>query len=202
MREPSPIDYPLYNAVLAPFARLFDGSWRDWTIGMIGAGLTALWNDLFILLWVWAWISAITDTMYGRRLHRILDRYDPVKAEIGMHGKLAGLTMALIVRGVEWTIAARVLPELNGLETWLATAVENAIFSSLMAGTLLGQDLRSIQEKRERFGQPPIPVFSTAMRLLEKMIERLAGPPPDAELQHRREDDPGHHHRREEDDEG
>lgn len=192
MRHPTSVDHPISHAVLAPLQRILESPWSDRLVGVAAAALTTLWNDIFIILWFLALASAVTDTVYGRRLHLILEDYDPRTAEIGLHGKLAGLTMAIIVRGVEWAVAARLLVTLEGLNgfSFLAFVVGQGLFSAAMAATLLGQDLRSIQEKRERFGQEPIPVFTAAMRLLDKAVRVVTGaPPPDSEIRHRREDD-------------
>lgn len=186
MRLPSSIDHPVYHAVAVPFVRLWESSALAKIAGLLGVVLQVLWSDAFTVFFCLAFLSAIVDTVYGRRLHKLIGDYDPLKAEIGLHGKFAGLAIGLFFRAMEWAMTNRVLIEAGDALSW---ASSRGLIATAIVGTLLVQDLDSIQEKRERFGQPPIPVFSAGVRLIRKAVERLAGVPENPTLRDRRSSD-------------
>lgn len=194
---PDPLQHPVFHALASPFSRLADLDPRSTLLVAVGAILQALWQDIFVVFWFIALGTAAWDTMYGRTLHRLLGDYDEVAAQIGLQGKMAGLALSIIVRASEWTVAHRLLPNeeatrfLPFIDSFFAFVVEHGLFSTAMVVGLLAQDCFSIQDKRERFGQPPIPIFSTFMRLAEKMLERVFSIPPKGEdsLKRRSTDD-------------
>lgn len=181
--------HPVMHALVAPVQRIYaqlSGGWAGRLAAGIAATLQALWHDAFVIFAFLALISAVVDTLYGRRLHSILGDYDPIKAQIGLHGKMAGLTMAWIIRAMEWGFDNRII-QANDALSWAST---HGLFATAMVATLLIQDLSSIQEKRERFGQKPIPVFSAFVKKVNAWMDRLAGIPKDAEVRNRRKGDP------------
>lgn len=191
MKWPEHMEHPLVHSTLAPMIRV----WQELS-KPVGAGVVILAGvfqefvaDIFTPLAFMVLVSGLTDTLYGRRLHKILGDYDPAKAEIGLHGKLMGLALAVMIRWYEWWVAAYGLPDPDGWKRFLVT---NGLLGVAVATTLFVQDLRSIQEKRERFGMPPIPVFSQIMKMLERLAEAMVGvpKPEDVDVQHRRRDDP------------
>lgn len=193
-------EHPVMHAFLAPLGRLWDEGTRPtgWLALLVGF-VQAVWADVFTFLAVLVFLSGLADTLYGRRLHKILGTYDPQKAEIGLHGKIMGLTLALFIRGLEYWMRVYAVPDEPLLHTRGFIAVAILL-------TLFAQDLRSIQEKRERFGMGPIPVFTPILRWLEALADRFAGVPTRERGEEmldgrRRHDDPERTHplRREED---
>lgn len=189
MRWPLHLEHPLINAVFQPLVRL----WQEGSKPATGAfvALAAMFQefvgDVFTPLAFFILISGLTDTLYGRRLHKLIGDYNPAQAEIGLHGKLMGLFLAVMIRWYEWWVAEYGLSDAEGWKRFLVT---NGLLAVAVGTTLFVQDLRSIQEKRERFGMPPMPIFSQAMKVLERFASAVVGAPSeDAELQNRRHTD-------------
>lgn len=184
-------DHPVYHMLTAPWARTMQALSESWAARIMAGGMAvaqAAWFDAFLLFAALGLVTAITDTLYGRRLHKLIGDYDPIRAEIGLHGKMAGLTMAWVIRALEWGFDNRIAPALTDM-TWVQTS---GLFATAMVVTLVVQDLASIQEKRERFGQRPIPVFTFIMKHVDSLLERVVGIPSNAELQNRRAGDTQH----------
>lgn len=177
--------HPVMAALLAPLYRLQEASWGERLLGLAAGFWSFLTTDSFVLLMFLLVMSGTFDTIYGRRVAIALDRYDQSKAELGLQSKIMGLAMAALIRGFEaWWAAAIVGGRLEGLHThgYLAMAV---------AATLFVHDLKSIQEKRVRFGQPPLPIITQVLDVLDGLAAMLgAGPPKDAQLRARRTGDP------------
>ena len=181
-------------ALLAPLFRLQEASWGERVFGIVVGLWTFITTDTFVLLAFLLVMSGTFDTIYGRRVAFALDTYDQSKAELGLQSKIMGLAMAALIRGFEaWWASAIAGTGLEAVHThgYLALAV---------AATLFVHDLKSIQEKRVRFGQPPLPVITQVLDVLDGFAAMLgAGPPKGADLKARRGSDPARasyeHHR-------
>lgn len=175
--------HPVFAALLAPLYRLQDASWGERALGLILGIWTFVSQDLFIGLAALLFLSGTADTIYGRRVALACGKYDQARAELGLQSKIMGLVMAVLIRGFEaWWAAAIVGGRLNGFHTY-------GYLSMAVAATLFVHDLKSIQEKRVRFGQPPIPVLTQVLNVLDGLAALLGAPPRDMTPQ-TREDDP------------
>lgn len=181
--EPSR-SHPVMAALLAPLFRLQESSAGEKVLGLLTGLWTFVSGDLFIGLCFLLILSGTADTIYGRRVAIAFDKYDQTKAELGLQSKIMGLVMAVLIRLFEaWWASAASGGRLDGVHTYgyLAMAV---------AATLFVHDLKSIQEKRVRFGQPPLPVVSQVLAILDGLAAMLGGPPKGADIATRRESDP------------
>jgi len=176
--------HPVAHALLSPFLRLQEATTGEKIVGLLTGLWTFLSGDLFIGLCFLLILSGTADTIYGRRVATAVGKFDQTKAEIGLQSKIMGLVLAVLIRGFEaWWANASVGGRFEGIHTYgyLAMAV---------AATLFVHDLKSIQEKRVRFGQQPLPIVSQVLNMLDGLAALLGGPPRDAELHPRREADP------------
>jgi hypothetical protein len=142
-------------------------------------------SDAFTLVIFLLVASGTADTIYGRRIHKQLHTYEQHKAEIGLLSKIMGIVLTMLIRGFEgwWSTLVMSTP-FDGWHT-------NGFLAMAVAVTLFVHDLKSIQEKRVRFGQPPLPVFTQVLAVLDGLASLLgAGPPDNRRLVERRSTDP------------
>lgn len=180
LRESS--THPLYAVVLAPIERLQYSSGGEKLGALLAAVGTFLLTDAFTAIIILMVASGTADTIYGRAIAKKLDRYDQVKADIGLHSKIMGVVLTLLIRGFEgWWSRIIIDGPFDGWHT-------SGLLSMAVALTLFVNDLKSIQEKRVRFGQPPLPVLGRVLDLLDRFAAAL-GAGPGGELVERREGD-------------
>ncbi len=180
MEKEGPIERPIYRIVLAPFIRLQEIPVGTGKVAMLLGVAQAVLHDLTFGIFVLLIVSGIADTIYGRRVAHALDEFDSMKAEMGLHSKIMGLILALLVRGFElWWEIASAGTTFEGFHTYGALAAAIAV-------TLFVSDLKSIEEKRMRFGQGPIPVLGTFLKQLDRIATALGAP--DGQLVRRRDD--------------
>lgn len=163
--------HPLVTVLTAPVQRLMNTSLGERIFGVISAIIGFLLTDAFTLVTMLLVASGTADTIYGRALHKQLDNYDQQKAEIGLLSKVMGIVMVLLIRGFEgWWSRVIVDGPFDGWHT-------AGFLSMAVAVTLFVHDLKSIQEKRVRFGQPPLPVLTQVLNVLDRIADALgAGP--------------------------
>lgn len=175
--------HPIITAVAAPLLRLQQASPGEKMIGLIGGLWVFITTDAFILSSLLLVGSGTADTIYGRSIHKQLGTFDTQKAEIGFHSKIMGLVMVLLIRGFEvWWTRVIVGSPLDGLYT-------NGFLSMAVALTLFISDLKSIEEKRVRFGQAPLPVIGRVLNTLDGFASVLGAGPNGKELIDRRATD-------------
>lgn len=174
------LDHSL-RAAMAPVLRLYYSSPGEKAMGIIGGVTAWITGDAFALLLLLLVASGTADTIYGRAMAHRLDRYDQVKADIGLHSKIMGVVLALLIWGFElwWATTVQASP-LASLHTY-------GCLSAAVAVTLFVNDLKSIQEKRVRFGQPPLPVLTQVLAVIDRLAAALGAPPEDAPLVDRRQ---------------
>lgn len=176
-------DHSILRAAVAPFLRLYYSSPGEKAMGMIGGVWAWVTADGFAFLVLLLVASGTADTIYGRTMAHRLNQYDQAKADIGLHSKIMGVVLALLIWGFElWWANALVDGPLNGLHT-------AGFLSAAVALTLFVNDLKSIQEKRMRFGQPPLPVLSQVLAFLDRLASIMGAPKENAPLVERRRGD-------------
>lgn len=177
--------HPALGVVMAPIWRLRFQDLPDAAkmAGILVGVLQAIVHDLSFGIFGLMILSGVMDTIYGRRVARAMGEYDQIKAEIGLQSKFMGLAIALLIRGFElWLATWTNGSTLDGWQTHGALA-------AAIAATLFVQDISSIQEKRERYGQGKIPVLGHILTAMSRVATALGAPQPDAKPNRRKDDD-------------
>lgn len=178
------VNHPLFAVFQAPRQRLMNTSMGERIIGVLSAFVGFLLTDAFMFVTLLLVASGTADTIYGRALHKKLDNYDQLTAEIGLLSKVMGIVMVLLIRGFEgWWSRVIVNGPFDGWHT-------AGFLSMSIAVTLFVHDLKSIQEKRIRFGQPPLPVLTQVLKLLDTIAASMGAGPNGHDLVERRQSDP------------
>ena len=171
--------HPLSRVVMAPLFR-FDVPGAK-ALGVAVGTVQAVVQDLSFGIFFLLIISGVADTVYGRRQAKALGEFDPLKAELGLHSKMMGIVLTLLVRGFElWWSNAATGTAVDGMHT-------HGVMAAAIAVTLFISDIESIEEKRARFGQRPLPILGPILRMMNRMATALGAPEEDAILR-RRED--------------
>lgn len=179
------ISHPFLSMILAPLERLQAASWVEKILGLVGGALAWVISDAFTVAVMLLVASGTADTIYGRALAAKLDKFDQTKADIGLQSKIMGVVLTLLIRGFEgWWSNLIADGPFDGYHT-------AGYLSMAVAITLFVNDLKSIQKKRERFGQPPLPVLGYVLDVLDRIAAALgAGPPKGRDIIRRSSDPP------------
>lgn len=181
-RDDGPL-HPMSRMVMAPLFRLDVPGAK--AVGVAIGAMQAVVQDLSFGIFFLLIISGVADTVYGRRQAKALGEFDPLKAEIGLHSKIMGLVLTLLVRGFElWWSDAATGTAIDGLHTHGAMAAAIAV-------TLFISDIKSIEDKRARFGQRPLPILGPILELMDRMATVLGAPVEDDLLRRHDDNDDG-----------
>lgn len=180
--ETSGPDNLILRVVVAPLMRVYQATPAEKLLGLLGGVWAWVMAEAFIPLLFLLVLSGSADTVYGRRMAILLDQYDELKAEIGLQSKMMGVVMACLIWGFElwWGLMVQSGP-FAGWHT-------HGFLSAAVALTLFVADLKSIQEKRERFGQRPLPVIGRVLDFIDRLASAMGAPDQDSELVKRRGD--------------
>lgn len=152
---------PVMASIMAPFQRLVDlsvdGKVVAATLGLVAA-VTA---DLSFLLLAVLMVSSAVDWFFGRAAARKMRRFDVSVSMWGLHSKIAGILLVVVLRLVELVLNNAGVPDPHGV---LAVAT---------AAALIYQDLESIDHHRQTLGGRPIPVLAQILKAGRKMSEAL-----------------------------
>lgn len=167
-----PIDvYPIKvtAALSSPLARIADDVplW-GWLTGVLAGAWQTVSADTFTRLLFLILVAASADYLFGVKSAKHRGVYDPRIAHGGAIGKVAGLVLVLLLRGIEgWLLLSDFVDSRGAIATTVGVA-------------LLSVDLQSIAHHREALGAPPVPVLSHALAWLRGLTTPktvLPGPP-------------------------
>lgn len=166
MRVPDSDVWPFKKLLAQPLERLAaDTPTWGWVLAWLGGFWQWLRGDAFSSLLALIVLIAAADYYYGVKAARLSDRFSPVLAQRGWHGKMSGVVLLLGVRLFEgWTAGAGFVDSKGGIATALGVA-------------LLSVDLQSIAHHRESFGATPIPLLSNVLAWI-RGIAAVKLPPP------------------------
>jgi hypothetical protein len=170
MRYPG--NHKIRCLVLAPFLAMRDApTWGKawaWIMGMVQF-LTA---DVFTGIISLVAVAGGVDYLYGRKIARLTQTFEPLKADFGLHNKIVGIILLLIVRSFEHWLTKIDLMDLGWeLNTHGMMAVGLAVL-------LLAKELDSIDHHRQTLGGAPWPVFDQFLALLRRFPGGKLQPPP------------------------
>lgn len=183
---------PMKKILIAPVERIAsDTPTWGWVLAWLGGWWQFLTGDAFSSLLSLIVLIAAADYYYGVKAARLSDRFSPVLAQRGWHGKMSGVVLLLGIRLFEgWASSSGLVDSRGGLATALGIA-------------LLTVDLQSIAHHRESFGGTPIPILSAVLAWMRQLVvvklppapanPRPSVPPlpePTADALERRKDDP------------
>lgn len=148
----------LARLAVSPVVRLEDVPGRGWLLASLSAVVQYIRADAFLWLLLIVLVVAAIDYLVGSRVAKTQGVYSPERAHAGALGKITGVLLVLIVRGVEDWVT-------NHAPGWLEGIPDShGALAMIVAMGLLLVDLQSIAKHREALGAAPIPVLG---RLLE-----------------------------------
>lgn len=167
MRTPLVDVWPFKKLLLQPLERIAsDTPTWGWALAWLGAGWQWLKGDAFSSLLALIVAVAAADYYYGVKAARLHQRFNPLLAQRGWHGKVSGVVLLLGVRLFEgWATSSQLIDSKGGIATALGIA-------------LLSVDFQSIAHHRESFGAAPIPVLSAVLAWMRGLGGSRELPPP------------------------
>lgn len=156
------LNYRLIDVIHSSVERLSDTPlWAKCGAVCVGTAQVLGLDWLIGLLPIWLLASA-ADFYYGvRASKKELIFYDSVRATTGVHVKVSGLILVLIIRL---------------LELWLSSfniANTKGALSVALLFTFVAIDIESIARNRERLGAGPIPILSGILAWIRNAITNL-----------------------------
>lgn len=149
-------------------------------------------GDLFLGILLLLVASNALDWYHGRAVAKIDQIFDPHLALYGLHSKVAGIALVLLIRGFEaWLAGIELADGTVALQT-------HGFVSIAIAVALFANDVESISLHRERMGARPIPILSSVVGGLRQLAKGLVPtalraekqgkppPPPERRRQERR----------------
>lgn len=166
MRAPHTDVMPFKRILAEPWERLAsDTPTWGWVLAWLGGFWQFLAGDAFSSLLALIVLIAAADYYYGVKAARLSERFSPVLAQRGWHGKMSGVVLLLGIRLFEgWAAGAGFVDSKGGLATALGIA-------------LLTVDLQSIAHHRESFGASPIPILSNILAWMRNLASVKLPPP-------------------------
>jgi hypothetical protein len=161
--------------VLAPLVAMRDApAWGKAWAGIMG-GIQFVVSDLFTGILALVAVSGAVDYLYGRKIARITQTFDPLKADFGLHNKIVGIILLLIVRTFEHWITKIDVADLG----W--TLNTHGMLAVALAVLLLAKELDSIDHHRQTLGGAPWPIFDQFLGLLRRFPAGKMPPPADGD---------------------
>lgn len=166
MRVPDTDVWSIKKLLVQPLDRLAtDTPTWGWALAWLGGFWQWLRGDAFSSLLALIVLIAAADYYWGVKAARLSDRFNPLLAQRGWHGKMSGVVLLLGVRLFEgWGATAGFVDSKGGIATALGVA-------------LLSVDLQSIAHHRESFGAAPIPILSAILAWMRSVVAVKLPPP-------------------------
>lgn len=140
-----------------PFTRLQQSPFWGKVAGVLLGWLQVWFSGVFGSVLSLFMVSSLFDWWFGRKAARKEGRYDPNVAHYGLHSKLSGIVLILLVRGLELALAGDAM--FIDTRGYFATALALALFAN---------DLESIHHHRVTLGAAPIPFLGRIIDTLKR----------------------------------
>lgn len=149
------------GAVIAPVARLIDLSPDGKLVAGLLGMVAAVTADISVLLVAVLLLSSSIDWWFGRAAAKKRGVFDVGVSAWGLHSKIAGVLLVVVLRLVEVVLNQAGVPDPHGV---LAVAT---------AAALIYQDLESIDLHRQTLGGRPIPILTSVLKVGRRLAESL-----------------------------
>ncbi len=151
------------SIILAPLLQIRDApAWGKMWGGIMG-GVQFMVGDLFVGILALVTVAGGIDYFYGRKLAQLRHGFDPVKAELGLHSKIVGIVLLMLVRSFEfWLSRVTTAHVALNVDTHGLVAVALAVI-------LLAKEFDSIDHHRQELGGEPWPLFDRFLRLMRRV---------------------------------
>lgn len=151
----------MLSTLSAPVVRVTelgaDGKIMASIIGVIGA----ITGDLTVLLLGVLVCSSGIDWWLGRATAHRRGDFDPAVSGWGLHSKIAGILLVVVLRLLEAVLWQAGVPDPHG------------VLAVVTAAALIYQDLDSIDHHRQELGGQPIPVLTAVLGIGRRLAESL-----------------------------
>lgn len=157
--------YRIAAILYAPLQRLDSVPGWGWVLAVIAGAWEYISTDAFSKILALVVLTGAADYYLGAKSARLRGRFSPVTAQMGVHGKVAGIVLLLLVRLFEGWAQQHGFVALNG---GVATALAVALFAV---------DVQSISHHRELFGATPLPLLGGVLAWI-RGVATVKLPPP------------------------
>ena len=146
----------LHSLIWLPLARIIETPVWGKVLGVVVALGQLLYADLSMKLIGLLMFSGLFDWFWGRKAAKAEGRFDEDISRHGLHSKIAGIAMLLIIRVAEGVAGTELGFAWEGFPT------------TALAIALLTQDLRSLQRHRQALGAGSWPLLDQVMGGIER----------------------------------
>ena len=151
----------LWGVFVTPLDRIWSAKSIALTTGVVDYLLTDAFGGAIAL----AFLSGIWDYRTSIKAAKLLGKFDTAAAQRAWLGKTTGLSLAILVRALEFYIQGQ------GFDTHGAAATAIAL-------SLFAVDLETTSHCREQMGLPPIPVLGRILKWVRDLADSKVPPAP------------------------
>lgn len=159
------------RVALSPVMRLDDVPPWGWLTAALAAGVQRVTTDAFLSLLALLFVAISVDYVIGWLVAKHKGRYEIAIARAGALGKVIGIILLLLVRGLEHWISTHA-PES------LSIPNSHGMFAAAFTMLFLTVELQSIEQHRQELGLRPIPALSALFAWMERFARAKVPMPP------------------------